>query len=237
MSEQRRSGTRLPAFSLVELLVVIGIIGLLLALLLPALGRAQRSAKTVQCAAKLRQIGIALFAYAAENHSDLPPTGGWQVYPDGVSSEDEPGLAWTELLASKTGVKPDSALYDCPSFPPEARHNYFLTCRWPMVAGSHSVRLAQVRNSSQFVLSGDCTNPNEYPAPFGTNSKTTVDCDKDDLLSELLLFADQPDGLNVHLGGNNVLFADGHVALFSRFDPAAMTYDGTAMRRWGEVQP
>lgn len=233
----RRLLGRASAFSLIELLVVLGIIAVLLTLLLPALGRAHRSAQAVQCAAKLRQIGVALFAYAADSRGDLPPTGAWQVFPDGMSVEDEPGLAWTELLATKTDVTPDNALYDCPAFPPGVRHNYFLTCRWPMVAGNHSVRLPQVRLSSQYVLGGDCTNSSEYPPPFGTSVKTTVDCDKDDLLTELLLFADQPDGLNVHPGGNNVLFADGHVRLFARFDPTAMTYDATALKPWKDVRP
>lgn len=60
------------AFSLVELLVVIGIIGVLAALLMPALNRAKGKANDTKCISNLRQIGIALSTYADENQGKLP---------------------------------------------------------------------------------------------------------------------------------------------------------------------
>ncbi len=71
---RRRQLIRLRAFTLIELLVVIAVIALLMALLIPALQRVRRQARTMMCQSHLRQWGMALAAYTEDNHGRFPAT-------------------------------------------------------------------------------------------------------------------------------------------------------------------
>lgn len=72
----RRPVHRNPrAFTLVELLVVIGIIAVLISILLPALNRARDKARAVQCASNMRQIFLATQMFAQDNKGHLPSPG------------------------------------------------------------------------------------------------------------------------------------------------------------------
>jgi prepilin-type N-terminal cleavage/methylation domain-containing protein/prepilin-type processing-associated H-X9-DG protein len=74
-AESVMSKTRRSAFTLVELLVVIGIIAVLVGILLPALTKARAQATKVRCAATLRNLGQAIMIYANGNHGKMPMHG------------------------------------------------------------------------------------------------------------------------------------------------------------------
>ncbi len=216
------------AFTLVELLVVIGIIALLISILLPALNRAREHAQSIKCLSNLRQLGIAFMAYVQDDKNQRFPGpalggGGWPE--DWIYWQSGRSLNDSRVLIGK---RFNPANYRCPSDPnPEMRayaYSYSVNGLICLYDTRGSLRLSEIHNSARKILLID-------------ESSATVDdgcwavlhywSDGQNLLSNRHdRYSEQKTDPNA--GRGNVAFCDGHCESIPRkssFDPAY--YDPT----------
>ena len=113
--DRRRRSRR--GFTLVELLVVIGIIAVLISILLPTLARAREAANTIKCASNLRSVGQGLLQYVTQNRMTFPASyvyEGMSMGPPQTPAVADKGyLHWSGLIYGK-GVT-SAAAFTCPS--------------------------------------------------------------------------------------------------------------------------
>lgn len=224
---------RRPAFTLVELLVVIGIISVLIALLLPALNRAREQAKGVKCLSNLRQLAQAAFMYAGQNQGFFPISRNsmieeWDFTQTG--SAIVPGILWQ----GQTNL----AVTQCPSYEipsttksdPFTGYNYntsYIGGGFGEVTplGNPHVRpakLGTIHRSAEVALFGD----GQYTGGTNKYMRAPVLMSKSDIGdgASLATRAAGTQGFR-HLGRTNVCYCDGHGESVSQ----AYTATGTSV--------
>ena len=207
-------------FTLVELLVVIGIIALLVAILLPALTKAREQGNWVACMSNLKQIGNGMLMYANENKGHLPrpaSNGNGQFPDDLLLWRDPPDFSKNideSVLVPYLAIKGDKLrqLFRCPTDnyqdrPPQAgftkpyRFTYTMNSEWDEAPGATGPRLTiqrpklgQVKRPTEKVLLAEERNPNDGRFVWSNSG------------------SGQPDELtDRHSKQGNILFHDFHV--------------------------
>jgi prepilin-type N-terminal cleavage/methylation domain-containing protein/prepilin-type processing-associated H-X9-DG protein len=147
----RRNGNRpCGGFTLVELLVVIAIIGVLVALLLPAVQAAREAARRTQCTNNLKQQGLALHNYH-DTYGSLPAAG-----MGGIDSNRDDGFGW---MCAILPFMEQQALYD--QISPNGQPGIFM---WHVNNGSHPIPGGTVKVAAYRCPSS--TLPDMVPATF-----------------------------------------------------------------------
>jgi prepilin-type N-terminal cleavage/methylation domain-containing protein/prepilin-type processing-associated H-X9-DG protein len=224
-------------FTLVELLVVIGIIAVLIGILLPSLNRAREKANQLKCASNLRQIGLAMMMYTNENKG---------IFPAPAISKNNPiYLRFDDWIFWQPGRNPDEGalqkyigpvfspdVYRCPSDDVEAHfnggqpnYNYSYTVNWficqhenrafgkPLLKYTQIVqpwtKILVIEENSITVDDGNWA-PNGYTQGPGSENLLSNRHDKQNEHKSLT------PGTDVTAGRGNVVFADGHVDFIDR---------------------
>lgn len=207
------------AFTLVELLVVIAVVGILGALLLPALSHGKAAARRIQCVDNLRQLGLATQLYWDENEDftfryQIGATNGGRLYwfgwlkPGAEGQRDfDPtqGALYPYLQSSGVEICPSldytHALYKLKARGAAYGYGYNLNL------GQRSINTSRITRPSDTVLFADAAQVNDFQSPASP----------DNPMVEEFYYVDADDGggyPNAHFRHQkqaNAIFADGHV--------------------------
>jgi prepilin-type N-terminal cleavage/methylation domain-containing protein/prepilin-type processing-associated H-X9-DG protein len=225
---------RRSAFTLIELLTVIAIIGILAAIIIPTVGSVRDSAKASACLSNLRQVGLAAIVYANDNKNVLPDAG----------TGDDP--AWARTLSSYMVIPAAqrASIFTCPGslIPVDETTNPYspsnptgdIVLSYGMHAGlmprgSKALSLSKVVRPAKIILCADmCQDPNnkgwtpnsiEQPSIIASQSGGRGS--SIDPAAYISTATDDDTGSNRwmryrHKGKVNVAMCDGHAVAFAK---------------------
>jgi prepilin-type N-terminal cleavage/methylation domain-containing protein/prepilin-type processing-associated H-X9-DG protein len=152
---------RTGAFTLIELLVVIVIIAILMAMLLPSLGRAREAAKGSACLGNLRQWGLATQLFALDNEGFLPKDGapnGWSIHEGWyIDLPRTLGLPTYHEMVWRTNaqIDPGRSIWICPNNPRRSNDinlfHYCLNRHVNLTGAGNQVRLSSIPHPSRTI--------------------------------------------------------------------------------------
>jgi len=248
-NEERQTLKSKNSFTLVELLAIIAIIGLLAALLLPALKSAKDKAHSICCAGNLRQIGASIMMYTGDNRGEFPtgynqaavaaglPSTEWYIKPPDCPYNSV-GY-WIYFIQPYLGYKQyvpniNSGVFHCPTFSKRAslacygQESYYLcqvaNADYPTYVWRRSVQSLKRPGSSG--LYGDAQlHDYGYWHPDCSNGDGSSGLD-DTSLNPRNGAVGEANRINwsYHNNGMNVMFGDFHVKWVSRPEMQAKRY-------------